>query len=297
MKYDNNWFKNRAINSFKLISPNVWNYSDSLLLYISSGVEKYESLQEDDTLYFRLVTKPEREYLQNIAKDVVDLLPSNFEYVDLGPGTEHKEQFFFDELKRQGKQFTYIPVDISEHYLNLAETHAANQGIPVRTIQSSFEEVVEVLGKGSLPRFVNIGLTFSNYEPQTILNLMREIAGEDGYLFINSQMRNRLDMNALQKVYAEDGLTLADDKLKLIGLNPDTDVTPRTADEAIKVWCEVINPSKELEEIGVAKGDKMLVFQSLRYTPEQLKEEVEKASKDYHLFDTGASFIGALIKS
>ncbi len=141
MKYDDSWFRNRALKSFRLISPNVWDYSDSLLLYISSGVEKYESLQEEDTPYFKLVTNPEREYLKSIAKDVVDLLPSNLEYVDLGPGTEHKEQFFFDELKKQGKQFIYIPVDISEHYLKLAEAHAMNQGIPVRTIQSSFERV------------------------------------------------------------------------------------------------------------------------------------------------------------
>ena len=110
-------------------------------------------------------------------------------------------------------------------------------------------------------------------------------------------MRNRLDMEALRKVYAEDGLTLADDKLKLLGLNPDTDVTPRTADGGIKVWCDVINPSKELKEIGVVEGDKLLVFQSLRYTPEQLREEVEKASKDYKIFDTGSSFIATLIKN
>ncbi len=148
-----------------------------------------------------------------------------------------------------------------------------------------------------MPRLVNIGLTFSNYEPQIILNLLKNIAGKGGFVFINSQMRNRLDMDTLQKVYMEDGLTLADDKLKLVGLNPDSDVTPRTADNAIKVWCEVKNPSKKLEETGVVKGDKLLVFQSLRYTPEQLEEEIKKASKDYSLFDTGTSFIGAVIRS
>ena len=123
-RYDNNWFKKRAFESITPISPNVWDYSDSLLLYISSGVEKYESLQETNTPYFKLVTQPEREYLQSIAKEVVDQLPLDFEYIDLGPGTEHKEQYFFDELKRQGKKFTYIPVDISGHYLALAEEHA-----------------------------------------------------------------------------------------------------------------------------------------------------------------------------
>ena len=137
-KYDNEWFKKRAFRSLSIITPHVWDYSDSLLLYLSSGVEQYESLQKTDTPYFKLVTKPESEYLQSIAKSVVDLLPNKFEYIDLGPGTEHKEQFFFDELKRQGKDFTYIPVDISEYYLKLAERHAINQGIKVKPANASF---------------------------------------------------------------------------------------------------------------------------------------------------------------
>lgn len=294
-KYDNDWFKKRAFESIKLISPHVWDFSDSLLLYISSGVEKYETLQETDTPYFNLVTKPEREYLQSIAKEVVDLLPSNFEYIDLGPGTEHKEQFFFDELKKQGKIFTYIPVDISEYYLELAEKHAVTQGITVRTVKGSFEELAEILGEPTVPRFVNIGLTFSNYEPQMILNLLKSIAGKNGFVFINSQMRDRVDMVALQKVYAEDAKTLADDKLRLVGLDPDTDVTPREANDKIEVWCSVINLPKELEEKGIVAGDKVLVFQSLRYTQQSLEDQIKQNSENYHLFDRESSFIAGLI--
>ncbi len=296
-KYNTTWFKNRAFKSIHPITPHTWDYSDSLLLYISSGVEIYESLQETNTQYFKLITQPERDYLQSIAKNVVELLPQRFEYIDLGPGTEHKEQFFFDELKRQGKEFTYIPVDISEHYLTLAEKYAKDQGVPVKTIQSSFEEVAEILGAGSVPRFVNIGLTFSNYKPQIILDLMKNIAGKDGYVFINSQMRDRVDMVALEKVYAEDALTLADEKIKLLDLNPDTDVTQREANDKIEVWSSIINPTPRLKEMGIDVGDKMLLFQSLRYVPEQLETELKKASEKYRLFDTGESFIAVLINT
>ncbi|MEK7638949.1 MAG: L-histidine N(alpha)-methyltransferase [Patescibacteria group bacterium] len=296
IKYDNNWFKKRALKSLVPTAPHIWDYSDSLLLYLSSGVEQYESLQKTDTPYFKLVTKPEREYLQSIAMSVADLLPNKFEYIDLGPGTEHKEQFFFDELKKQGKEFTYIPVDISEYYLRLAEKHAKSQNVQVRPIQAPFEEVAAILGENTTPRFVNIGLTFSNYAPQTILSMLKEIAGKGGFVFINSQMRDRIDMTALQNVYAEDALTLADDKLKLIGLNPDTDVSTREADDKISVWCSILHVSKEIEEKGVVNGDKLLVFQSLRYTKEQLENELEKISPEHHIFDTGTSFIASLIK-
>jgi hypothetical protein len=77
-KYNQEWFKDRAFKSLKKISDGVWDFSDSLLIYISSGAELYESLQETDTPYFKLVTKPEHEYLKSIAKDVADMLPRPF---------------------------------------------------------------------------------------------------------------------------------------------------------------------------------------------------------------------------
>ena len=295
--YDQKWFKNRAFSSLKRINDNSWDYSDSLLLYVSSGVETYETLQETNSPYFNLITKPERNYLESIATVVVKELPSNFEYIDLGPGTEHKEQFFFDELKKQGKQFTYFPVDISQYYLDLSAEHATKQNIPVKTVQASFEELAERLGPSNVPRFVNLGLTFSNYEPEFILPLLKTIAGNHGFVFINAHMRDRVDMVALQKVYAIDALNLADEKLLLLGLDPVTDVTEREATDSVEVWCRVINSNKELETIGIKNGDKLLVLRSLRYTTDSLQEALENTSSKYQLFDTGAPFISTLIRT
>ncbi len=294
-KYNQEWFKNRAFKSLRKISDGVWDYSDSLLLYISSGVELYEQLQETDTPYFKLVTKPEREYLQSIAKDVVDILPDNFEYIDLGPGTEHKEQFLFDELKKQGKSFTYIPVDISDHFLDIAESHASIQEIPMQKIKASFEELPELLGTPTAPRFVSIGLTFSNYAPQDILGLLKSIAGENGFVFINAQMRDRVDMLELQKVYQDDARHLADDKVRLIELDPEQDITPRLADDGFRISCFVLRSNQTLENMGIKNGDKLVVFQSLRYTKASLENELRSYNHDS--FDTGSSFIATIIKT
>lgn len=292
--YDQAWFKNRAIKSIRKLEDGVWDFSDSLLLYIAAGVEMYEQLQETDTPYYRLVTKPEREYLQTIAKDIAAMLPQHFDYIDLGPGTEHKEQFLFDELKKQGKTFMYIPVDISEHYLNLAKQHAEQQGIDVLPIQASFEELPELLKDRSTPRFVSLGLTFSNYAPQNAIALLEEIAGKNGWVFINAQMRDRVDMIALQKVYQDDGAHLADDKLCLLDLDPDHDVSPRMADDGFRVWCTVQKNNDVLRELGINEGDRLMVFQSLRYTKGQLEEALADFP-EHTLFDTGTSFIAAVI--
>jgi len=294
-KYDQAWFKNRAFNSLRKISDGVWDFSDSLLLYTQSGSELYEQLQEVDTPYFNLVTKPEREYLQSIAINIAKTLPDNFEYIDLGPGTEHKEQFIFDELRKQGKTLTYVPVDISDHFLDIAESHVTKQGIPVRRMKASFEELPVLLGKPTIPRFVSIGLTFSNYAPQDILKLLSNIAGEMGCAFINTQIRDRVDMVELQKVYQDDATRLADDKVRLIGLDPVQDITPRLADDGFRVSCFILRSNKHLEDIGIKSGDKLTVFQSLRYTTESLENEL--SDYNHESFDIGSSFIGTIIKT
>lgn len=294
-KYNEQWFKDRAFSSLEKISEGIWDFSDSLLIYIGSGDAIYEQLQEVDTPYFRLVTKPEHEYLKLIAKNIADTLPNNFEYIDLGPGTEHKEQFLFDELKKQNKSFTYVPVDISDHFLQMAESHATSQGIPVRKVKASFEELPEVLGDLTIPRFISLGLTFSNYAPQKILELLANIAGTNGYVFINAQMRDRVDMIELQKVYQEDAVRLVDDKMRLIGLDPVQDITPRIADDGFRVSCFILRSNKDLKDLGINSGDKVIVFQSLRYTKESL--EFELSNYNHESFDTGSSFIGTIIKT
>jgi hypothetical protein len=294
-KYNQEWFKERAFKSLKKIKEGVWDYSDSLLLYTSTSSEIYESLQEIDTPYFKLVTEPEHEYLQSIVKDIVDALPNGFEYIDLGPGTEHKEQLFFDELKQQHKTFTYVPVDISDHFLDLAASHAENQNIEVRKMKVSFEELPDFLGKPTKSRFVSLGLTFSNYAPQEIVSLLKNIAGENGFIFINAQMRDRIDIVKLLKVYQDDAGHLADEKLQLLGLNSHTDISSRIADDGFQVWCTVLHSNHVLKEAGVNEGDRLMVFQSLRYTQASL--DLELKDSIHRSFDTGSSFIATLIRT
>ncbi len=295
--YSPEWFKKHALESIKPIRPGVWDYSDSLLLYIPGSDESYETLQAVDNPYHRIVTAPERAYLESTAELVATELPESFEYIDLGPGTEHKEQFLFDALKAQGKAFTYRPVDISKRFLELSSEHAKQQGIPVDPLNTSFEELPEKLGPITAPRFVSLGLTYSNYEPKVVLSLLKKLIGESGYALINSQLRERTDMDALVPVYREDARGMVEGKFGLLGLNVTTDVSAYRTDDAIKTWATVNKVTPALERKGVKAGDELLIFQSLRPTKESLQADVKSEFPNASFFDTGSPFVSTLLKT
>ncbi len=294
-RYTTDWFRKRAIESIAPLQPHNWDYSDSLLLYIHGSDESYESLQQEENLYHKMVTAPEHEYLASIAESVADALPDRFEYIDLGPGTEHKEQYLFDVLKKQGKEFIYRPVDISKRFLALASEHAQKQSIASDPIYASFEELPETLADSDVPRFVSIGLTYSNYDPKFALEMLKRIAGERGSALINSQIRDRIDMEALTAVYASEARDLVTGKLSLLDLGSEA-ITGTRTDSGIRTWCTLGTVSDALKAKGVEKGDDMLIFQSLRPTKESLESDVKRVYPNASFLDTGASFIGVHLK-
>jgi SAM-dependent methyltransferase len=252
-------------------------------------------LQKTDTPYNKLVTTPEEIYLQSIAEEVVRKLPNEFEYIDLGPGTAGKEKYIFEAAKRQRKKIIYRPVDISKYYLDKSRKHAEEYGLVIKPLQCSFEELPEILGvNNSIPRVVSLGLTFSNFESQGILGLLKRIAGFGGFAFVNSQIRDRIDMNKLKEIYDADIKSISNDKIKFLGLKSDQ-VDNLIADDSVKVWITIKEVSENLRALGVQTGDKFLIFQSLRPTKESLINELERFGEKFDVFDVGDSFVGTLL--
>lgn len=297
VEYSLEWFKERAIKSLSKINDTTWDYSDSLLLYTPDGDVGYENIQASETLYHKLVTAPERIYLQHSAQRIVSALPNRFLYVDLGPGTEHKEQFIFDEAKKQGKEIVYAPVDISDRYLQIASEYAAQLGISVTPIRVPFEEVAQQLSENDLPRFVSLGLTYGNYAPKDILTLMRTIMGVTGFGFISAQIRDRVSMPELVKAYTEAIYGFLDAKAALLGLDPMSDIAQRRIDDRIQGWYTIQCVSAELKEAGVREGDTLLMFRTLRPTEDEYRKSVREVLPNSEFLDDGGSFIGTLLQA
>lgn len=295
-QYTIDWFKKRAIEFIKPIGPGVWDFSDSSLLYVNpAAVEAYEEIQKEGDLYHDLITIPETKYISRIADRLASELPQEFNYIDLGPGTERKEGFFFDALKKLGKNFAYFPVDISPHILNTAKEFAENQGIKVIPIHASFEECVDQLPANGIYRFVSLGLTFVNYHIQDGLELLSKIIDSRGSAFINSHIQERANMAKVRELYVAQLNSIIAPKIKLLDLSQE-DISDIEVNDRVEVWCMIKNPTPALIERGIKDGDRFLVFQSLRHGLDYLKNQIPKVFPNYSIFDTGLSFVGFLLK-
>lgn len=293
--YDEAWFKKRAFEVLRKIGDNEWDFSDSLLAYIPGSENEYKDAQNPNTIYAKVVTLPERKYLKNIASKMADLLPREFEYIDLGPGTEHKELFLFEEIKKQNKRFIYRPVDINTVFLKLAKDFASSLGIEVMPIHSTFEELPGRLGSSNKPRFVSLGLTYTNYLPEYILRLLKTIAGNSGKVFVEVQIRDRIDIDEVKLAYENDLYKMVRPRLNLIGLDPMTDVEKRYCDDGIRIWCLLKKSTEVLEKMGINAGTKLMTFQSLRSTVSEYENDIKKVFTSYDLIDIGDPFVGAIL--
>jgi len=99
------WFQKEAWKALHRDHDGSWDYSDSSLLYSPESLNAYRQMQEDGTEYANNVTAVEHDVLKRVARDLVADLPDRFAYMDLGPGTEHKEQYFFEAMQIAHKQF------------------------------------------------------------------------------------------------------------------------------------------------------------------------------------------------
>lgn len=284
------WFQAEAWKSLHRGDDDMWDFSDSSLTYSPASVEAYGAIQEEETEYSRNVTQVEHELLKTTAVELAADLPDTFSYVDLGPGTEHKERYLFDELRKAGKAFEYFPVDISTEVLAESSRFATAEKVPVHPVCNQFEDIASTIDQlVPKPRFVSLGATFANYEPSVIVTMLLQLAGEGGSAMVTVQLRDRIDIAILKKVYADPGtLKTFEVKLGLLDVAPgDIECFDVTDDIAIRA--KISNPSPRLTAIGMKSGDWVTVLKSYRHSFNQVKKIFENTQ--YNIQDTGKSFI------
>ena len=293
------WFKKRAIEVIEFSKEGeYWDYSDSLITYSPQVIKEYQRAQEIYKKYGEIVTNEEHKFIKSISHDVINELPSEFIYIDLGPGTEHKEKYFFDEIKQQGKDIIYRPVDINKMMLKEAISFAESEGFIVNPIHDSFDKVYKYVQGENRYKFISLGLTFINYKIEDISSILKRIVSSNGSTFITAQIRERIDIETVKQAYAEIGgfsKKLFDIKMSLVGVSPSDYIYE--VDDRIRAWCTIKNPSDLLISKGVKPGDRFLLFRSIRYSENELRELLKKEFDVKYFDKKDNSFIGCLLRN
>lgn len=292
------WFEKRAIGSLRKIDKNTWDYSDSTLLWSPKAMSIYKDIQERESLYKKNVTDKESNLIKNISFEIVSNLPKKFLYIDLGPGTEHKEKFFFDAIKSQSKNILYVPVDINSNILTIADEYAKKNGFDAYPINQTFEDLPMNLQRlPHLHRFVSLGLTFINYEPQKGLEILKKITGQNGTAFITVQLRDRIDINSIRKTYEDKtAQELPLKQIELLGLDPTVNIQEVEVTNDIFIYYTIKNIPDNLKTKGLKNRDKLLTVRTYRHSYMDLKEVLEKDFKVKY-FDNNSEFLAITIKS
>lgn len=293
------WFAARAKSKLVKVGDGMWDFSDSALFWTDEVVKEYENAQTSEgDAYKKHVTNAETVYLKKIVPDLVSYLPSNINYVDMGPGTENKQDYIIEEIRRVGKHVSYTPVDISKQMVVAASNHVSKEGIATFPVQSSFEDMEQFIDDKTTPRFLSLGLTFLNFKIEDIIAILKKSLNKNGVAFINTQPREKVkDLKELVGAYSgENVLKIYNSKLKLIGLEINEEMgTIRVTDE-VKIHYHVNKPSEYARSLGIREGDDIFVFQSIRYPTELLKSTLENEF-DCTYFDTKDDYLAILLKN
>lgn len=131
--------------------------------------------------------------LERNLEAIVRFIPTGMSLVSVGVGTGEKERIFLEALVRKnlaenpglGKvSIRYYPIDINSEFVDLALEKVANLPVEKKGIVGLIEDMAALKKNWRLPvLFCILGNTFCNYEPEFILQLVRENL-EQGDLFI-----------------------------------------------------------------------------------------------------------------
>jgi len=161
-------------------APSVVDLSQPYNMYLTAAqAQSYLVLMKDDT-YRTPFHDPIKNLFGKYAGDLLQLLDGPLALIDLGPGLPDKTLPLFAYLKRSSIACTYVPVDISQHFLGLAASMAQSQGFVALPLNCLFEEIAHNLPSvlsqlGARSALVIFGLTFMNYSPERVSRLLADL--------------------------------------------------------------------------------------------------------------------------
>jgi len=257
----------------------VWNFYNPKNLYLTDSQSKiYLELMGDIRYSSRFHDKTETLIKTNSKKIIDHFNEDSLLIIDLGPGYPSKTFPIIDDLKKQKKEIEYWGVDINQHFANIAKRTMLKRGISHSFSKIiSFEVTADALKKSgtNCQKLIIIGLTFMNFEPGYILNILKSCAsGEKDVCLTAVECADNAKPLILMKPYktkeVERFLFIP---LSFLGVK-ESEVSYNVEFHAQRIEMFFIfnKVPPLLKEKGIKEGDKIITAISYRYTTKQYQD-------------------------
>jgi uncharacterized SAM-dependent methyltransferase len=130
------------------------------------------------------VARQLKAFLEKNLESIVRFIPTCMSLVSAGVGDGEKEKIFLEALVRKNlaenpalrkMSIRYYPIDINSEFVDLALEKVENLPVEKKGIVGFLEDMATLKKNWRLPvLFCILGNTFCNYEPEFILQLVRE---------------------------------------------------------------------------------------------------------------------------
>jgi uncharacterized SAM-dependent methyltransferase len=240
-----------------------------------------------DELFVHQLYGPFLKAIEENINRIFNAAPKYVDFIDLGPGYPNKSAPLIQHFITIHSRIRYIPVDISQYFLDTTVEYFKDWGIDIIPLNLLFEELPETLTEIGVDdkeamRVVNIGFTFNNFNPDNILNLLKKLFLDNTVIIIATQIIDDTRVNESLEPYRSNKADKFNFKmLELLGFNrKDFEYAVRYTNHRIEMGyfakCDI-----SLDEIGtIKKGDHLVTSISYRYEEKSLIGYLKKYFSD-----------------
>jgi len=168
---------------------------DYLLYTGTGGAKNWLKLDGAETFP---VARQLKVFLEKNLESIVRFIPTGMSLVSVGVGNGEKERIFLEALVRKNLaenpaprkvSMRYYPIDINSEFVDIALEKVENLPIEKKGIVGFIEDMAILKKNWRLPvLFCILGNTFCNYEPEFILQLVRENLEQGDLFFFDANL-------------------------------------------------------------------------------------------------------------
>jgi uncharacterized SAM-dependent methyltransferase len=168
---------------------------DYLLYTGARGAKNWMELDRAETFP---VARQLKALLERNLESIMRFIPTGMSFVSVGVGDGEKEKIVLEALVKKnlaenpasGKvSIRYYPIDINGEFVDLALEKVENLPVGKKGIVGFIEDMATLKKNWSLPvLFCILGNTFCNYEPEFILQLVRENLEQEDLFFFDANL-------------------------------------------------------------------------------------------------------------